>query len=128
MRPRRRRSAGGQQAWAERPVPGRTPNRGELSIGREREGGHQTVEQAGQNYRVRVQSNALARDVYVTFGDLDTTASDNYFDLLPGESVDMEVKSKASLADLRRSLQVISLVDALLPGTGTRTTTAQTRR
>ena len=87
-----------------------------------------TIDQAGQNYRVRVQTNALARDVYVSFGDLDVTTSDNYIDMLPGETAEITVTSKASLADLRKSMQVISLVDAIVPGSGNRTATTTASR
>ena len=55
-----------------------------------------TIDQAGQNYRVRVQTNALARDVYVSFGDLGGTTYDNYIDMLPGETAEITVTSKAS--------------------------------
>lgn len=39
--------------------------------------------QAGGIITIRVTSPVLARSVYVSFGDLDVTLSDNYFDLLP---------------------------------------------
>ncbi len=48
------------------------------------------------NYRVRITSPVLARDVYVSFGAVDATVSDNYIDILPGESVDIDVASNAT--------------------------------
>ncbi len=42
----------------------------------------------------------LAKSVYVSFGNLDAKLSDNYFDLLPGEAVDLLITSAASLDDL----------------------------
>jgi hypothetical protein len=38
--------------------------------------------------------------------------SDNYFDMLPGQSVEIMIKTKANEEALRKGLKVISLVDA----------------
>ncbi len=64
------------------------------------------------SYTVRVNSPVLARDVYLSFGNLDATVSDNYFDLLPGESKDIIVNSNATLDALKAKMQVVSLTDA----------------
>ncbi len=73
------------------------------------------IEAAGNGYRVTVHSAQLARDVYLSFGDADTKFSDNYIDLLPGETAQIEVTSKASLDQLRSAMKVVSLYDAFLP-------------
>jgi len=73
------------------------------------------IESAGSGYRVGLQSAQIARDVYLSFGDLDATFSENYIDLLPGELVQIEIKSKASLDQLRQAMKVVSLYDAFLP-------------
>src|SRR5262249_18437695 len=67
---------------------------------------------SGSGYRVTLQSAQIARDVYLSFTDQDATFSDNYIDLLPGESVQIDVKSKASLDQLRQVMKVVSLSDA----------------
>jgi beta-mannosidase len=54
----------------------------------------------------------LARSVYLSFGDLDVQISDNYFDLLPGETAEIKASSTASLEALKAQLNVISLSDA----------------
>jgi hypothetical protein len=41
--------------------------------------------------------------------------SDNYFDLLPGQSIDIQVQSTVALEALRGGLKVMSLVDAFPP-------------
>ncbi len=64
------------------------------------------------SYVLRVSSPVLARSVYASFGELDAKYSENYFDLLPGETVEIGVTSAASLDELKAKLQVISLVDA----------------
>lgn len=70
------------------------------------------ISQAGDGYDVTLSSAALARSVSVSFGELDPQYSDNYLDLLPGEKKTIHVTSKASLADLKSQIEVMSLVDA----------------
>ena len=63
-------------------------------------------------YTVRVTSPVLARDVYLSFGNLDATVSDNYFDLMPGETREIAVTSPAALDALKSDISVVSLTDA----------------
>ena len=72
------------------------------------------VESAGANgsYKIRITSPVLARSVYLSFGNLDVKVSDNYFDLLPGETREITATSSASLNELKTQLKVISLTDA----------------
>jgi beta-mannosidase len=67
---------------------------------------------AGTTLFLRLQSPVLARHVYVSFGDNEVEVSDNYFDLLPGEAVTLQLKSKAGEDQLRRSLKVRNITDA----------------
>ena len=71
--------------------------------------------QDGDAYDLKLSSNVLARDVYVTFGELDAQASDNFVDLIPGEPVMIKVSSTAGLEELKMNLKVTSLVDAFVP-------------
>jgi beta-mannosidase len=48
----------------------------------------------------------------LSFGDLDVQASDNYFDLLPGEAVSVTLKTPSSIEQLKSAMQVQSLTDA----------------
>jgi beta-mannosidase len=79
-----------------------------------------SLENSNGTYALTLRSRGLARSVYISFGDLDVQAADNYFDLLPGEPVTVKLKtpSSTSLDQLQRSLQVISLTDAF-PGSPT---------
>jgi beta-mannosidase len=72
------------------------------------------VETTGANgsYKIRVTSPVLARDVYLSFGDLDVKVSDNYFDLLPGETAAIDVTGAASLDVIKAQLKAVSLRDA----------------
>ncbi len=62
--------------------------------------------------RIRVTSPVLARSVYLSFGDLDVKVSDNYFDVLPGETVEVTAESKASPDDVKAQMHAMSLTDA----------------
>lgn len=73
-----------------------------------------TVSGSGPNYQVTLRSTELARNVYVSVGDLDARFSDNYFDLLPGEPVTISINSAASLDQIKQSLKVTSLMDAFV--------------
>jgi beta-mannosidase len=68
--------------------------------------------QLTDGYHLKLSSPVLARSVYVTFGAASPELSDNYFDLLPGETVDVVVKSRETLDSLKANLQVVSLADA----------------
>jgi beta-mannosidase len=68
--------------------------------------------QATDGYDLKLSSPVLARSVYVSFGDATAELSDNYFDLLPLEPVDVFVKSRESLESLKTHLRVVSLADA----------------
>jgi beta-mannosidase len=63
-------------------------------------------------YALTLQSPALARSVYISFGDIDVQLSDNYFDLLPRESATVNIKTAVPLEQLRRALKIVSLTDA----------------
>ena len=71
------------------------------------------VDTTGANgkYSIRITSQVLARSVYLSFGSLDVQVSDNYFDLLPGETREITATSAASIDALKAQLHVISLTD-----------------
>ena len=71
-----------------------------------------TIREAGGKKVVHFAAKQFARDVYVSFGDLDAHAEDNYFNLLAGEPRDVVVTSAASLADLQKQMKVVSLKQA----------------
>ena len=69
------------------------------------------LEPSKDGYSLTLASNALAREVWISFGDPDARISDNAFDLLPGERVAVAVHSTAGLDALRRSLRVQNLAN-----------------
>ena len=72
----------------------------------------QAASGANNEYEIKVTSPVLARGVYLSFGNLDVKLSDNYFDVLPGETAEVTITSAASLEDLKAQMKVISLTDA----------------
>jgi len=68
--------------------------------------------QGKNTYTIRITSPVLARNVYLSFGESDVDVSDNYFDIVPGETVEISAKTNASLDELKVQMRVISLMDA----------------
>ena len=71
-----------------------------------------TIGSNGSTYTITLRSPVFARNVYLSFGDLDVKLSDNYFDLLPSEEVVIQANSSATLDQLKAALTVVSLTDA----------------
>jgi beta-mannosidase len=73
-----------------------------------------TVDTTGTNgkYSIRITSRVLARDVYISLGSLEAQVSDNYFDLMPGETLEITATSAATVDALKAQSHVISLTDA----------------
>jgi beta-mannosidase len=63
-------------------------------------------------YRIRITSPVLARDVYLSSGAIDVNLSDNYFDVLPGETVEITATTSATRDELTAQLKITSLIDA----------------
>ena len=64
-------------------------------------------------YTLTLESDTLAREVWVSFGDLDAEVSDNAFDILPGQQVTLTIHSSASLDVLRKALKLQDVADAM---------------
>jgi beta-mannosidase len=71
-----------------------------------------SLNKADGGYSITLRTPALARDVYLSFGDLDVQASDNYFDLLPGEPVTVNLKSSSTIDQLKSVVKITSLTEA----------------
>jgi len=69
--------------------------------------------QKGDGYALTLSSGMLAREVWVSFGGIHASVSDNAFDILPGQRVTVAVHSKASLDALRKALEVQDVADAM---------------
>ena len=71
-----------------------------------------SVSGSEKSYQLTLRSSELARNIYISLGDLDARFSDNYFDLLPGEPVTITIKSASTLDQIKQALKVTSLMDA----------------
>jgi beta-mannosidase len=72
----------------------------------------QSVRVDKTGFVVELHSPVLARAVVLSFDGIEAKAEDNYFDLLPNESRQVHVASKASPQQIQASLELRSLVDA----------------
>lgn len=74
---------------------------------------HTSLEAGPDGYTLTLSSDTLARNVWISFGDLDAEVSDNAFDLLPGQSVTVTVHSKLALEKLKQALLVQDLAGVM---------------
>jgi beta-mannosidase len=72
---------------------------------------------SADGYTLTLRADALAREVWVSFGALDAQVSDNAFDLLPGEPLSLHVSSTAGLDALHDALRLQDLASAMPQGT-----------
>ncbi|MCU0645118.1 MAG: hypothetical protein MUC94_12760, partial [bacterium] len=62
-------------------------------------------------YSIRLTSDQLAKNVYLQIDEADGFFSDNFFDLLPGESVEFEFRCKTKIPDLENKLKILTIRD-----------------
>lgn len=72
-----------------------------------------SFEAGSDGYTLTLTTDTLARNVWISFGDLDADVSDNAFDLLPGQSKTVTVHSKIALETLKRALHVQDLAGVM---------------
>jgi len=67
----------------------------------------------GKAHKLQISMDKLAKNIYLMVEEKDVFFSDNYFDLLPGESVEIEISSAVELAagEIMSRLSLISLVE-----------------
>jgi beta-mannosidase len=73
------------------------------------------VDDSGHGAILTVSAKRLAREVWIDFGTLDVQVSDNAFDLLPDERVELKVTGTADIEALRKAVRVRSLFGATQP-------------
>jgi beta-mannosidase len=67
-----------------------------------------------RGFKITLTSDKFAKAVYLSLPGADGFFSDNYFDLLPGQKMEVEFRSRAplTLSDFRNRLKVRSMKDA----------------
>lgn len=81
----------------------------------------------GDHAVLRLHATQLVRAAWVAFEGIDATLDDNAFDLLPGETRELTVRSSADLPALRAALRVQTLGDVLHPASLPHATASPTR-
>lgn len=71
-----------------------------------------TVKSVQGGYEVSLYSENYARAVFLSIDGIDNVISNNYFDILPRQTVVTTVKTPVSQAEFEKQLKVISLRDA----------------
>lgn len=67
------------------------------------------VEKCDEGVAVTVSTDNFARAVYLSIEDNDNFFEENYFDLLPGTSCTVKVKTKLSVEEFKKQLKVMHL-------------------
>lgn len=62
-------------------------------------------------YEIELSTGKLAKDVYLSM-DQDGFFTDNYFDLLPGATKKIEIKTQTEIVDLKSKIKIVSLIDS----------------
>jgi beta-mannosidase len=68
----------------------------------------------GSGWQLQIQSDKLAKNVFISAGETELTFEDNYFDILPGETVGISILpvKGADIEDPSSRISIISLVDS----------------
>ena len=67
------------------------------------------IESADEGFQIVLKSDQLAKNLFMTIGDENGFFSDNYFDLLPGKTVRVSLKTKLSAEKLAEVLKIQTL-------------------
>jgi beta-mannosidase len=67
------------------------------------------IVQVDGGYEIALSTSKLAKNLYLTIGDFDGFFSDNYFDLLPGQTVNIKLETQITRDELVRNLAIRTL-------------------
>ena len=70
------------------------------------------IKKTESGFSIILKTNTLAKNIYLSI-DSDGTFSDNYFDLIPGKSKEVNLKSKEEIPDIS-NLKIMSLYNTYL--------------
>ena len=71
-----------------------------------------SVAKTETGFDITLETNQLAKNIYLQIGDEEGFFSDNYFDLLPNEKVTVQLKTKLNQENLNKVLTLRTLNDA----------------
>jgi beta-mannosidase len=73
-----------------------------------------SVVKSGGKYRIRLRAEMLVKNVFLRFDNADGFFSDNYFDLLPGKTVELSFEPSGTTRDLtEKELLLLTVVETL---------------
>jgi len=72
---------------------------------------HTSVKPIKDGFEVSLTSTNFARGVFMSIDGIDNFFENNYFDILPGETITTKVRTKLSEDDFKSQLKIISLED-----------------
>jgi len=70
------------------------------------------INQVDGGFEIALSTNKLAKNVYLTIGDEPGFFSDNYFDLIPGQPVQIKLETKITKEKLQKVFAVQTLESA----------------
>ncbi len=70
------------------------------------------VAEIAEGYRIQLSSDLLAKHVYLFLDEVDGFFSDNYFDLLPGQTVTIHFLCDQKIANFESKLRIMTLRDS----------------
>ena len=68
-----------------------------------------TITAKKNGFRIRLSSLELAKNIYLSIDDTKGFFTDNYFDLLPGEVVEVDFSNKGDAEYFKENLKIVSL-------------------
>ncbi|MCD6596843.1 MAG: glycoside hydrolase family 2 protein [Bacteroidales bacterium] len=70
------------------------------------------IQRIKSGYKISLSSNKLVKNIYLTTPGIDGFFSDNYFDILPGQTVELSFETKDQTSNFEKVLNLVSLVDS----------------
>ncbi len=72
-----------------------------------------TINKIGTNsYEIKLTTDYLAKNVFLSLPNTDGFFSDNYFDLIPGRDLTIQLTEVPENIDVEKELQIITLIDS----------------
>ncbi|TKG93428.1 glycoside hydrolase family 2 protein [Puteibacter caeruleilacunae] len=69
------------------------------------------VVKSENGYKITVSTDKLAKNIYFWIDGIEGFFSDNYFDVLPGQSTEIEFQTKETIEDFAGKLKTITITD-----------------
>ena len=70
------------------------------------------IQKTKNGYKISLSSDKLVKNILLTSPGIDGFFSDNYFDILPGQTVEVTFETKELIGDFKDMLNLVSLVDS----------------